>query len=241
MNKREVFEIWAPADAVWSNWVKPVLFTQIETLVADIEPLPQSESFGFESNLAVVVDLPGAACVAVGLALARVGYRPVPLFNACPAPAFADAAVNVRPILRALLAATPTLRDLSLPADAPPAFLLDARRRFNEVELRPGVFDNRSVSLPTDFPSANRLIESGIRRVSLMLPHDRGVQSDLAHTLHRWQEAGLPIHRYGHTEPLKIHRPSGFRTRLDNLMAAWGLRRNPLGGFGGTLPMPSSG
>lgn len=40
---------------------------------------------------------------------------------------------------------------------------------------------------------------------------------------------------------MTIQRPSRFRFLLYNALATFGLKRAPLGGFGGLLPMPSSG
>ncbi len=111
----------------------------------------------------------------------------------------------------------------------------------------PGVFDNRSVSLPTDFPSAERLRAGGVRRVILVQAAAGVPQPDLAHTLRRWQAAGLPVLRYATAEPgrspavIDVPRPGRFRSMWHGLVATIGLRRHPLGGFGGTLPVPSAG
>ena len=108
------------------------------------------------------------------------------------------------------------------------------------------MFDNRSISLPTDFPSANLLLSRGIRRIILVQAHFTDPQADLSHTLRRWQEAGLTILAVAIDEPaaprpITIRRPTAFRLLWYNLLAKLGLKPNPLGGFGGRLPMPSSG
>ena len=46
---------------------------------------------------AIVLDLPGAAAIPFALGLASRGFRPVPLYNACPAPEGA-----IRAALRAI-------------------------------------------------------------------------------------------------------------------------------------------
>jgi hypothetical protein len=53
--------------------------------------------------------------------------------------------------------------------------------------------DNRSISLPTDFPSGQLLRARGIRRILLVQEAASLPQADLSHTLRRWQEAGLAI------------------------------------------------
>ena len=74
-------------------------------------------------------------------------------------------------------------------------------------------------------------------------------QADLAHTLLRWQEAGLTIAvgtiEDGDSLPKDDERsigPRGFRNFWQRIIATIGLRDGiRLGGFGGTLPMPSNG
>src|SRR5689334_20476464 len=118
-------------------------------------------------KVALVIDCPGALSVSLGLAAASAGYRPVPLFNALPGSAatiavpskdpaapptrYPIAMVEVWPIVSALLFATPPLAAMKLPADAPPAFLLDSNRRVGVGPVIPNRFDNRSVSFVTDF------------------------------------------------------------------------------------------
>jgi hypothetical protein len=284
MDKHVVFEAWAPRDSAWSAWAKPVLFAHmqfndltqrlIDAPLADVSWAP-----GADKGTAIILDLPGPNGVWAGLGLAGLGYRPVPLYNACPGPsapqwpaAFSPAAadpfnapvntpappsayaqtasraalVDVGPILTALFLSTPRLKESSLPADAPPAFLLDANRRVGSAYPRPGQFDNRSVSFPTDFPSANLLLSRGINRALLVQQSGTAPQADLAHTLRRWQEAGIRLElkllsAAGPPVPLVVDRPSAFRSLWHRLLVSSGLRRNPLGGFGGVLPEPSAG
>jgi hypothetical protein len=209
-----------------------------------------------DGSKAIVVDLPGRASVAAGMMLAAMGYRPVALFNAIPdadewpirsdASEITPALVDVRPIVIALTQSTRALAMLLLAPDAPPAFLLDANRRGGASIRRPGCFDNRSVSLPTDFPSANLFLSRGIRGVIVVQPTGRQPQVDLAHTLRRWQEAGVqifinPLDETGGPFPITFNRPSGFKLLWYNFLATIGLKRSPFGGFGGRLPSPSAG
>jgi hypothetical protein len=107
----------------------------------------------------------------------------------------------------------------------------------------PGDFDNRSISLPTDFPSSNFLLSRGIRRVVLVQDDASDPEADLAHTLLRWQQAGVSIMASTlspdtdvRPRPITVRRPRWFRIAWYGLMARMGLRPNPLGGFGGLLP-----
>jgi hypothetical protein len=108
------------------------------------------------------------------------------------------------------------------------------------------MFDNRSVSLPTDFPSANFLIAQRIARV-IVLATTAEPQEDLSHTLLRWQQAGIAIEMVSPLAPelvpmpITVRKPPMFRMLWQRILATAGLRRSPLGGFGGVLPIPSSG
>lgn len=251
MTGSELFDVWAPAESVWSRWAKPVLFVDEVALFKN--PPPSGElpggppltipelSFNAGSSTAVVVDLPGEQSVLAGLALARRGHRPVPLFNGADHPA---AIVSTALIFRALKEGAPELASAALLADAPPAFLIDSRRLLDQTHATPGKYDNRWLVFPQDFPSANFLLSRQIRRV-LLLHEKTEPQEDLAHVLLRWQEAGIEIvdaspTTSGFARPLEVRRPSSFRALAYRVFSLLGLRRNSAGGFGGIVPQPSS-
>jgi hypothetical protein len=237
VNPEAVFETWAPQTSVWSPWAKPVLFTAMESASALAElPAPGvAWAPDAASQTAIVVDLPGVDAVAVGVALAGRGYRPVPLFNGCHGPA---AAVDVMPLVEAIAAAQAVLERIAPAPGAPPAFLLDSRR--TAIAPAPGAFDNRWVVLPQDFPSATSLVSHGIRQAVVVTR--RPVADDLTHVLLRWQEAGIPVlgisDEGGRAAPLALSRPSQFRSAVHALLARAGLRRSSAGGFGALIPIP---
>ena len=256
MTSEEIFNIWAPAEAPWSLWAKPVLFAfafptdVIDQPASSVPPQPPW-IVKADRPSALVLDLPGPAGVEAGLLAAKHGFRPVPLYNALPSPGgllsnAPDTVCDVRSILYAICRATPELGQLKLPLNAPPAFLLDSQRRTGHAAPLPGMFDNRSVSLPTDFPSAVRIRESGVNRVVLVQESALEPQADLAHTLLRWQEGGIRIEAAtlaasATPAPITIRKPPLYRMMWQRLLATIGFRRNPLGGFGGRLPSPSVG
>lgn len=252
-------------------WCKPVLFAHLPNTMTPMggnqQSLPVFAPWAAhaDGSTVLVVDLPGVQSVRMAETLVHAGFRPVPLFNAVPGPEGLDdterdnsarTAVDVRPIIEALEQATLRLREplQCLSAAAPPAFLLDGDRRLGK-DPRPGDFDNRSVSLPTDFPSATFLQARGVRRAivvfdaqSRMVTGDQPA-TDLAHTLLRWQTAGITIFSCaldenlegGNLQTIAVARPTWFRAIWHNALAVVGLRRNPMGGFGGELPVPSAG
>ncbi len=257
MTTEAIFEAWAPTGARWSAWAKPVLFSCLPTATLPEPPalLGRPERALLEvpaaaDDLALVLDLPGAEGVFTGLALAQGGYRPVPLYNAVPLPTDGLPSeregvtlVDVMPILAALARLAPTVAGCSLRAEAPPAFLLDAHRRHGSHPASPLAFDNRSVAFTTDFPSADRLLAHGIRRVWLIQAENTAPQADLANTLRAWQAAGIalwlkPLAPNTPARPLMLRPPSWLRALGHELLVLVGLRRQPLGGFNGVLSAP---
>jgi hypothetical protein len=267
LHREDVFELWAPSASVWAAWAKPVLFAHLELgLELEAFALVGPARFAMppwappaDGTTAIVLELPGPRTVAVAMALAQAGFRPVPLFNAVPAPheiVLTDghvpptlALVDVQGIADAIAVATmhhaQTLAELRL--DAPPVFLLDSARRGAGVP-RQRDFDNRSLSLPTDFPSAAFLQSHGVSSALLITENGCEPAIDLAHTLLRWQVAGLALscsaEHESDTRALLVRRPSWFRAVWHNALSVVGLERHPLAGFGAApekLMLPSAG
>ena len=244
MTAEECFATWAPDQVVWSEWAKPVAFLHIGgVLLPDAGTVPHATSvpsipLTVTSPSAVVVDLPGADAVATGVALAERGFRPVPLFNGTAGP---SPVIDVQPIAGALVHGAERLRQLEIPDAAAPAFLIDARRRDPAIVVRPGLYDNRWVTLPQDFPSGALLASRGFRHATLL--HDNGltIRPDLAHVLRRWQDAGIEIRivdvKSGQVaDRVDVPKPSGFKLAWYSAIALLGLRRNNVGGFGSMIP-----
>jgi len=264
MNQEEIFAAWSPDDSPWSLWTKPVLFAHLDSIAITEEMPARPEDITWcplplplpINNVVVVVDLPGAESVQMGLALAGRGYCPVPLYNALPLPTGQPmlnperrrnvAAVNVLPIIAALRMGAETLAGLAIPPSAPPAFLLDSNRHGAWFRVEPDEFDNRSVCFTTDFPSANFLLAHGFRRAMLVQRDGNNPRSDLAHVLRRWQEGGMALEIKCVDSPtpperLEVARPSWYGAMFQRALAAFGLRRAPGGGFGAWVPESSAG
>jgi hypothetical protein len=216
VKREEVHRSWAPEEGPWSAWVKPVLFAHLDEEVAPqplapppswlrrgvIAPLidagprgddPHAHPYRGEARLrdtALVIDLPGDVGAAVGIALVDFGFRPIPLYNAIPAP---DALINLQSVMRLLVDAAARVATVA-PA-APPAFLLDANRaRFGD-SVRPGVFDNRSICHDSDFPSPQTLSKGGICRALVIQETSDRPGFDLESVLFSWQRHGIALWR----------------------------------------------
>lgn len=254
MNPQEMFAIWAPDQPddefgpTWTSWAKPVLFASINAKPpgahlhqVDLRDLRDALR-RLPGKYALVIDLPGPEAIAVGFELARLGMRPVPLFNGCPGD---NEVVSTSELIAALRAATPLLERCAIPADAWPAFLLDSRRMSTAVAPQPGRFDNRWFTFPQDFPSANLLLARGFQTIIVVQERVGQPADDLAHVLRRWQEAGVELRcttlGSSQLQPLKVDRPKRFRNLWYLMLALVGLFPNSAGGFGAVIPQPSSG
>lgn len=235
-----VFKQWAPEDARWSAWAKPVLFASLQGYDTKEErpELPDTSWAAYvDKGTAVVVDLPSEAAVYEALSLAQRGFRPVPLFNSCRS---IGMIVDVGGVSEALVAGADVLAECSLRPDAPPVFILDSRRLDSSEAIRAGKFDNRWCVVPQDMPSARLLREAGINKV--IVRADR-IRDDLSHILCRYQQEKLPIQICTDgmaTEGVKVKPPSLFRSLSYRWGVLMGLKRNSTGGFGAIVPEPWS-
>lgn len=242
----DCFAAWAPEGDFWSRWAKPVVFASAGSFVDEPVTVPALDDLPVPGSFdpsAIVVDLPGGESVQMGLALAARGYRPVPLFNGTWGP---NAVVPVDLIARALGGGVAILTRHPPPADARPAFLIDASRGDTRGSAEPGRYDNRWIVLPQDFPSGALLASRGIQSTTLVQRDGLSIRPDLAHVLRRWQEAGLRVRvidlTSGQTaEDVTVPKPSRFRSVWYAAAALLGLRRSNVGGFGSTIPEHTTG
>jgi hypothetical protein len=237
----ELFSIWAPFDSIWSPWAKPILFANASSPGGVLSPCAPGLNIALQTDTAIIIDLAGETAIAYAIALAQKGYRPVPLFNCATGH---PPAIPWQGLVHQLCAGAEDLLKLNIPADAPPAFVLDSRRMKPALAPVAGTFDNRWVVFPQDFPSAGFLNAHGIR--SILLIQDTREKEDLAHVLFRWQQGGIEIKvstpaTLPETLPLTVRKPSMFRSIFYAMMVSLGLRRNSAGGFGGLVPQSSSG
>jgi len=189
LSREETFATWAPSRSRWSVWAKPVLFANAVWEVSGQNPtIPDPGLLPHLRDTALVIDLPGSDSILLGLALAKAGFQPVPLYNAADDPA---ELVDMSRISRFLVSGAKFLQGVTIREDAPPAFLMNSERKGNAVSV-PGRCDNRWCIVPQDMPSADFLKAAGIRKVVLV--SDK-VRDDLAHVLFRYQEAGLELRR----------------------------------------------
>jgi len=231
----EAYRIWAPDDALWAQWAKPVLFADMPQKVNEKLHIPSLDWIAAaDYSTAIIVDLPEHEGVLEGLALARIGYRPVPLYNGVCGPSLSSMIVPVKNIVHALCIGSDELTKMAIRPDAPPAFLLDSNR-MSGFGKQAGKYDNRWCVFPQDMPSAAYLMNKGIRNV---LVRTNSSHDDLRHILYRYEKQGITVLlcNGGTPKRVEVTKPSKFKSVIYRFSVIMGLTRNAAGGFGGQIP-----
>ena len=194
---KEIYQIWAPFGKKWVDWVRPVPFIEIHTQKKGyfISPITIPEPIGIEvadGKTAIIVDLPGTDSIEMGLALAKKGYRPIPIYNGVEEQQGARATTDNQSIDIALFYGAKELEKISIPDDAPPAFLLD-NHRLQRYKMDDSIYDNSWDIYPQDIPSAMYFKEQGIETILVI---GDGIARDLRKILRGFSKKGLRIN-YG--------------------------------------------
>ncbi len=210
MTGREIFKVWAPADKKWTRWVRPVPFVGMKE---------HSKDFGYAdftvsvidyldkewADAAIIVDLPDEESVETGIALARLGYRPIPIFNGTIEQQGARATVDNQTVGIALEWGASELGKIELKDDALPAFLLDSNR-LQRYKMEDSLFDNSWDVYAQDMPSADYLVKNGVRKVVVIGDF---FSDDLKVILYEYQKKKIDIfftNRYKAPRKYKIHK-----------------------------------
>lgn len=203
---KDVYRIWAPEGAKWTEWVRPVPFagvkqcakgySQAELVIPKLHYLDET----FE-GAALIVDLPGMNSIKEGIALAKAGYRPIPVYNGTIEQKNARATVNNQMIVSGLILGAKHLAGIKIAPDAFPAFLVD-RNRLNRHKMSVSVFDNSWDVYHQDLPSADYFIENGIRKIIVI---GESFSPDLQKILYPFKKKRIEIlwtNRY--QKPVKV-------------------------------------
>lgn len=212
-----LYRIWAPAGKRWVDWVRPVPFVAMKEYkkqysISDFT-LP---AIGFvekaEADTAIVVDLPGADSVKMGLALAKVGFRPIPIYNGTAEQNGARATVDNQSAGAALMLGAAQLQQIELPEDAPPAFLTDSNR-MQRFKMEQSLFDNSWDVYHQDLPTAEYLIQHGIRKIIIV---GETFSKDLRKIFYPFRKKGITFYiTQGYEAPRKVTVNRPFPTKND--------------------------
>lgn len=211
MTAKEIYRIWAPVGKTWVDWVRPVPFMGIGEYSKQYAcssfqvPRPDVSNEIYRDG-AIFVDLPGEESVSMGIALARQGYRPIPVYNGTIEQMGSRATVDNQTVGEALWMATTELSQIEIADDALPTFLLD-RNRLNRFKMEIALFDNSWDIYPQDIPSAEYFTAKGIRKIIII---GESVSKDLKKILYDYQKKNITIYLtngYEAPKKVKLHKP----------------------------------
>ena len=195
MNNKDIYMIWAPYGKKWVDWVRPVPFVAMnyfskmyyysEYIIPEIDYVDNR----FE-NAAVIVDMPGTESVMEGLALAKHGYRPIPIYNGTMEQLGAKATVDNQSVGMALIWGAGKLKEIEIKENALPAFLTDSNR-MNRFKMSVSMFDNSWDVYPQDIPSADCFLNNNIHKIIII---GEKVSKDLKKILYKFQEKKIEIY-----------------------------------------------
>lgn len=211
MTGKETYRIWAPSGKKWVDWVRPVPFIGIDKPKNTHEFIDYTiPNINYLKELlkdtAIIIDIQGIDSIKEGIALANLGYRPIPIFNGTNPTPGSTSTTNNALIEPLLVWGALELKNIKLGNDAPPVFLLD-KNRLNRYKINRSVFDNSWDIYPQDIPSPKYLLENGITKIIV-----RGelLQQDLSKVLYKFQRSNIKIlFTNGYEEPkeIKIKKP----------------------------------
>ena len=143
-----------------------------------------------KENVAIIADLPEHYSINEGIALAKLGYRPIPVFNGTAETKGAKATVNNHAVEVGLIFGGIELQKIELKKDASPVFLTDSNR-LNRHKLDISIFDNSWDLYHQDLPSAEYFLKNGIDKI---IVRGNRFNKDLNKILYRHQEKGMKIY-----------------------------------------------
>lgn len=194
MNGEEIYKIYAPIDAKWTEWIRPVPFVAISTYnrTPAINWIDRKITFlnQYEPGTAIFVDLPGEESIELGIALAYLGYRPIPIFNGTDEQEGSKATTDTYLIEKHLINASEKLKNINLKKDANPVFLLDSSR-MNRYKANESVFDNSWDLYKQDIPSLEYFKKNNIYKIIIV---GNEVERDLRKIFFEFQNAGIQFY-----------------------------------------------
>ena len=216
MRGKEIYKIYAPNGAKWIDWVRPVPFVAIDTYnrktIANFLDREAMFLKKYQQDTAIFIDLPGKESIELGIGLAHIGYRPIPVFNGTDEQQGSQATTNTYLIESYLINGSQKLKNIELKNDANPTFLLDSHRT-NRYRAKESIFDNSWDLYKQDIPSAEYFKQNGITKIIVV---GETIQRDLKKIFLKFQEKGIDIYiTDGYTLPKKVKLTKTIKERLE--------------------------
>lgn len=216
MRGKEIYKIYAPNGAKWTDWVRPVPFVAIDTYnrkpIADWMERKAMFLKNYQQDTAIFVDLPGKESIELSIDLAYKGYRPIPIFNGTDEQPGSQATTDTYLIESCLINGSEKLKNIKLDNNANPAFLLDSYRT-NRYRAKESIFDNSWDLYKQDIPSAEYFKQNGITKIIIV---GDAIQRDLKKIFLKFQEKGIDIYLTdGYTFPQKVKLTKTIKERFE--------------------------
>lgn len=191
---KEMYKVYAPAGTMWTQWVRPVPFVAIDTynrkLYHDWLDVKIMFLSKYKNDTAIFVDLPNGESIEFGISLARLGYRPIPLFNGTDGTEGSQNILDTHIIESYLINGAQKLKDIEIRKDANPVFMLDSCRT-NRYRKRESTFDNSWDIYRQDIPTAEYFKQNGINKIIVV---GDGIQKDLKKIFLKFQKVGIEFY-----------------------------------------------
>lgn len=216
MNGKDIYKIYAPDNTKWTQWVRPVAFVAIDTY----NRKPAFNFIGrkilfldqYEKDTAIFIDLLGSESIELGISLANMGYRPIPLFNGTDEQVGSQATTDSYLVESSLINGSMKLKNILLSNDANPAFLLDSSRT-NRYRVSESMFDNSWDLYKQDIPTSKYFKDNGIYKIIIV---GNNVQRDLRKIFFDFQNDEIEIYLTdGYRKAEKITLKKTLRERLE--------------------------
>lgn len=191
---KEIYKIYAPPAAKWIEWVRPVPFVAIDTY-------NRKEMYNwidrkvyflneYQSDTAIFIDLFPKESIELGISLARIGYRPVPLFNGTDEQENSYATTDTYLAESSLITGGFILKNIKLDNNANPVFLLDCTRT-NRYRAKESIFDNSWDLYKQDIPTPDYFMKNNIKKIVVV---GDTIQKDLRKIFLEFQKKGIEFY-----------------------------------------------
>lgn len=213
---KEIYKIYAPPGVKWTEWVRTVPFIAIDTYnrKPSANWIDRKVMFlkQYEPNTAIFIDLPGKESIELGISLAYIGYRPIPLFNGTDEQEGSQPTTDSYLIESCLINSSEKLKNIQLKSDTNPAFLLDSYRT-NRYRAKESIFDNSWDLYKQDIPSFEYFRKNNISKIIVV---GNAIQRDLKKIFLEFQKEGIEIYLTdGYLPAKKVILTKTFKERFE--------------------------
>ena len=206
MKAKEVYKTWYEKGGIWKGWIRPVPFIGIDTPKENLEiidyHIPKIKYINkMFHNTAIIIDESGVDSIEEGIALAHLGYIPIPIFNGTNPSIHSKTTTNNSIIEPLLIWGALKLKEMKLSKDNPPVFLLDSNR-LHRYKITNSIFDNSWDVYPQDLPTHHYFKKNNITKI---IVRSNQLNKDLKKILYQYQKNKIDIlFTNGYEEPKKV-------------------------------------